>query len=68
VLPITPSQATQLLVDFCCARVCVSTADVANAFATSVGSRTLKLKWAIVIAVVGVTQGASQGCPRGVQG
>jgi hypothetical protein len=29
-------------------------ADVANAFATSVGSRTLKLKWAIVIAVVSV--------------
>ncbi|KAF8059159.1 PHO89 [Scenedesmus sp. PABB004] len=32
--------------------------DVANAFATSVGSRTLKLKWAIAIAVVMETMGA----------
>lgn len=33
-------------------------ADVGNAFATSVGSRTLKLKWALVIAGVMETLGA----------
>jgi Phosphate transporter family len=40
--------------------------DVANAFATSVGSRTLKLKWAIAIAVVRhpprVDDRDNQGC------
>lgn len=39
--------------------VCLLTRpDVANAFATSVGSRTLKLKWAIVIALVSWANGA----------
>lgn len=42
----------------CATRCHVLPADVANAFATSVGSRTLKLKWAIAIAVVMETCGA----------
>lgn len=36
----------------------LAAADVANAFGTSVGSRTLKLKWAVLIAAIMETCGA----------
>lgn len=48
----------------CPATVSPACADVANAFATSVGSRTLKLKWAILIAVVGSLVSRSMGRGR----